>query len=150
MTAGAPSPLTAARRHCLECGGGSANEVALCPAQRCPLWAMRFGRRPDALPAQQLHPVERPMPADGLTSLAAIKRRCQDCAGGTTVGANGCTHTSCDLWPFRIGRNPNRAGLGRKDGLFAGKRLLTGLSGETKGRADTQAPETAGGPAGPA
>jgi hypothetical protein len=141
-----PSPLTAVRRHCLACCAGSANEVALCQSQRCPLWAMRFGHRPDAMSAQRLYPLERPMPPDGLTTLAAIKRRCLDCSDGTAAGAKGCAHTGCDLWSFRMGRNPNRAGVGRKDGLFAGKLPTHRLAGRDDGAVATQAPEPAAGP----
>src|SRR5262249_13596457 len=42
------TPLGAARRHCLWCCNSSANEVRLCPAKACPLWAFRFGHRPTA------------------------------------------------------------------------------------------------------
>ena len=57
-------PLRAVRHHCLDCARSSA-EVALCPATACPLWAMRYGRRPtEELKAAQadvdLHPLERP------------------------------------------------------------------------------------------
>lgn len=40
------SALKAVRAFCLECCGGSHKEVKLCPAQRCPLYAYRFGHRP--------------------------------------------------------------------------------------------------------
>jgi hypothetical protein len=107
---------------------------------------MRFGRRPDAMPVHQQphppHPLERAMPAEGLTTLGAIKRRCIDCSGGTAAGAKGCTHAGCGLWPFRMGHNPNRAGLGRKDGLFAGKSPAHGPAGQDapKIRATVKAP----------
>ncbi len=39
------SPLKAIRRHCLECSGGSPNEVRLCPIETCPLYGFRFGHR---------------------------------------------------------------------------------------------------------
>jgi hypothetical protein len=137
------SPLTAARRHCLDCCGGSSNEVALCPARACLLWTMRFGKRPNPAEhmgdATQLYPHERPLTlgafaTEGMSTLAAMRRRCIDCSSGSAQEAKGCTHTGCDLRPFRLGRNPNRAGLGRKDGLFARKALLTGLSGRTERR----------------
>lgn len=34
------------RQHCLLCNG-SANEVKLCPAEKCPLHPLRFGRDPE-------------------------------------------------------------------------------------------------------
>lgn len=117
----APPTLKAVRRHCLDCCNGSAKEVELCPAKRCPLWTMRFGRRPD--PAEyiddptKLYPLEVPITlgefaAKGMSTLAAIRRRCIDCSGGSAIEAGSCSFKDCDLYPFRFGRNPNRAGIG--------------------------------------
>lgn len=121
-----PSPLTAVRRHCLECCNGSANEVALCSARSCSLHAMRFDRRPD--PAEHandptpLYPLEAPLTlgefaAQGMSTLKAIRRRCLDCSGGATTAVRDCACAGCDLWPFRLGKNPNRAGLGNSGNL---------------------------------
>ena len=116
----APPTLKAVRRHCLWCCNGSTNEVALCPARRCPLWAMRMGKRPD--PADyiddqtKLYPLEMPMTlgefaAKGMSTLQAIRRRCIDCSGGSAIEAGTCSVRICDLHPFRFGRNPNRTGI---------------------------------------
>lgn len=40
------SPLKAIRRYCLECCGGSSNEVLLCPYKDCQLYAFRRGENP--------------------------------------------------------------------------------------------------------
>lgn len=40
------SPLKAIRHYCLECCGGSSNEVALCPSTNCQLYAFRKGKNP--------------------------------------------------------------------------------------------------------
>jgi hypothetical protein len=40
------SPLRAIRAHCLDCCGGSAQEVAKCMALNCPSWAFRMGTNP--------------------------------------------------------------------------------------------------------
>ena len=40
------SPLKIIRLKCLDCCCGSAHEVALCTAAKCPLHAYRFGKRP--------------------------------------------------------------------------------------------------------
>ena len=40
------NPVKAIRAFCLECVGGSANEVKPCPSMRCPLHPFRFGRNP--------------------------------------------------------------------------------------------------------
>jgi hypothetical protein len=37
----------AIRNKCLECCGGSAKEVTLCPIEECPLWEHRFGYNVD-------------------------------------------------------------------------------------------------------
>jgi hypothetical protein len=113
------TPLRALRKYCLWCSNGSANEVRLCSAKRCPLWTFRLGRRPTpedraTVADVKLYPLERPLTgrefhADGGTALKAIHLRCMDCAGGSAVGASGCTATDCNLHPFRRGKNPNRA-----------------------------------------
>ena len=40
------SPLKAIRQNCIECCGGSKNEVKLCTITSCPLYAFRFGKNP--------------------------------------------------------------------------------------------------------
>jgi hypothetical protein len=40
------SPLKAIRKNCLICGGGSSEEVRLCPITDCPVYPYRFGKRP--------------------------------------------------------------------------------------------------------
>jgi hypothetical protein len=116
---GHATPLKAVRRHCLSCCNGSANEVTLCPAMSCPLWPIRHGHRPSAedrsaVADQQLYPLERDL--QGATfhgsALKAIRLRCLDCSGNSDVEVRGCKSgpghpTSCDLHPFRLGRNPN-------------------------------------------
>lgn len=42
------TPLQAIRAKCLDCSGGSRQEVRLCPITQCPLWPYRFGKRPQA------------------------------------------------------------------------------------------------------
>ena len=38
--------LRAIRLKCVDCSGGSFNEVKLCRVFDCPLWRFRLGRRP--------------------------------------------------------------------------------------------------------
>lgn len=47
-------PLKQIRKFCLECVGGSANEVATCTGIKCPLWEMRFGKPVSS--SQRRHP----------------------------------------------------------------------------------------------
>jgi hypothetical protein len=152
----AMQPLKAIRRHCLWCCNGSANEVALCPARACPLWTMRFGKRPD--PAEhagdvtKLYPLEDPLSlgefaTEGMPTLAAMRRRCLDCSGGLPSEVRSCTHTTCDLWPFRLGRNPNRAGIGRSAEALASARQGIGkplLKSRLRGERETAGRVVAG------
>jgi hypothetical protein len=45
------TPLRAVRLKCLDCMGGSAHEVRLCPIPDCPLYPWRTGHRPKRLEA---------------------------------------------------------------------------------------------------
>ena len=40
------TPLKAIRENCLECQGGSPNEVRKCTMKNCPLYLFRFGHNP--------------------------------------------------------------------------------------------------------
>lgn len=40
------TPMKAIRKKCLECSGGSYQEVSLCPIKTCTLYAYRSGHRP--------------------------------------------------------------------------------------------------------
>lgn len=42
----AVTPMKAIRMKCLDCCGGSSNEVNLCAAKVCPLYAFRTGKNP--------------------------------------------------------------------------------------------------------
>ena len=106
---GHDTPLRAARRHCLACCGGSANEVRHCPAASCALWPYRFGRRASAeekaaVAGRQIYPIERSLA--GSSGLKAIRRRCLDCSGGTGAGVRSCAFSCRSLHPFRAGTNP--------------------------------------------
>ena len=48
--------LKSIRLKCIDCCGGSANEVKLCTAESCPLHLLRFGKDPER---RQLSPEER-------------------------------------------------------------------------------------------
>ena len=41
------TPIKAIRLHCLECSGGSSNEVRLCVIPDCPLYPFRLGKNPN-------------------------------------------------------------------------------------------------------
>lgn len=56
-----------------------------------------------------------------VTPLKAIRAKCLDCSCGSTNEIKLCPVVDCSLYPFRFGKNPNRAGIGRKTGLFTKK-----------------------------
>jgi len=43
-----------------------------------------------------------------LSPLKAIRANCIDCSGGTLKEVKDCVIHNCPLYPFRMGRNPNR------------------------------------------
>lgn len=47
-----------------------------------------------------------------LTPLKAIRAKCLDCCCDQSNEVRLCPCKSCTLWPFRFGKNPNRAGIG--------------------------------------
>jgi len=42
------TPIKAIRKKCLDCCCDQLKEIRECPVIKCPLYAYRFGRRPDA------------------------------------------------------------------------------------------------------
>ena len=44
--------------------------------------------------------------------LRSIREKCVDCCAGNKAEVARCQIQSCALWPFRMGRNPNRVGVG--------------------------------------
>jgi len=83
------SPLKAIRLHCLDCCVGSAHEVSLCAAYKCPSWPFRLGHNPwvaenlkrSHQPPRPKQPgAEPPAPAIEIYQGEAIKalvRQCQ-------------------------------------------------------------------------
>ena len=47
-----------------------------------------------------------------LTPLKAIRAKCLDCMCDQPKEVRLCPSTDCPLYPFRMGKNPNRAGIG--------------------------------------
>ena len=38
--------------------------------------------------------------------LKVIRSKCMDCCGGLRAEVRYCPVSSCDLWPYRMGKNP--------------------------------------------
>ena len=49
-----------------------------------------------------------------LTTLKAIRAKCLDCMCYQPKEVRLCDDTDCPLHRFRLGKNPNRAGIGNK------------------------------------
>ncbi len=47
-----------------------------------------------------------------LTPLKAIRAACLHCCAGQAKEVRECHLDNCPLWPYRMGRNPKRAGIG--------------------------------------
>lgn len=47
-----------------------------------------------------------------MTPLKAIRARCLDCVGFQKSEVRRCKDTTCPLHPYRMGKNPARAGVG--------------------------------------
>ena len=60
-----------------------------------------------------------------LTPMKAIRLKCLDCCCGSAHEVKLRTATKCPLYPYRFGKNPNRAGI-VNSGSFG-----TGNSGST-------------------
>lgn len=50
----------------------------------------------------------------GRPSVKLIRRFCVECMQGSPKLVSECPSTNCSLFKFRFGRNPNRAGIGKK------------------------------------
>lgn len=70
--------------------------------------------------------VEKQFDGENLTPLAAIRMKCRDCTGGSLKEIRNCQTFDCSLHPFRMGRNPQRSGIGNRRVVPPRKRELTG------------------------
>ncbi|MEK6645572.1 MAG: hypothetical protein AABY84_02735 [Candidatus Firestonebacteria bacterium] len=104
------TPIMAINLFCKTCGEGRnidcdpmiTNHYKGSPYWECSLLEYKFG----------LRPVKRKR-----TSLEAIKEHCLYCMNGQRQEVNLCPSvTTCCLYHFRFGHNPNRKGIGR-DGV---------------------------------
>jgi len=49
---------------------------------------------------------------DILSPIKAIRANCIDCCGGQLKEVRECPAVDCPLYPFRMGTNPKRKGIG--------------------------------------
>jgi hypothetical protein len=50
-----------------------------------------------------------------LTPIKAIRQHCIECSGDSTKEVKICELADCPLYPYRMGHNPARKGMGSKD-----------------------------------
>lgn len=60
-----------------------------------------------------------------LTPLKAIRAKCLDCSCGNNAEVRKCEVPACPLYPYRMGHNPARAGIGSKAPAFLQKQSST-------------------------
>jgi len=56
-----------------------------------------------------------------LTPVKSIRLKCIICSAGQLKEVRLCPDTECPLFPYRFGKNPNRKGIGKKNGCFSQK-----------------------------
>ncbi len=68
------TPLKAIRLKCLDCCCGSAYEVKLCTAERCPLYPFRDGHNPN-IGKRELTPEQREAAAARMAAVRLLKKQ---------------------------------------------------------------------------
>lgn len=52
------------------------------------------------------------------TPIKSIRAYCLECSNQQPSEVKNCHLTDCPLWPYRMGKNPARAGIGPKQPPF--------------------------------
>jgi len=91
------TPRQTVRAYCAQCIGlnqFNVDDVHNCTgdAAGCPFFDFRMGKR---------------------VSVKVMRAFCIDCMGGQASLVNDCPAALCPVHPYRMGRNPSRAGQGR-------------------------------------
>jgi hypothetical protein len=64
---------------------------------------------------------------NGGTRVDAVVCCCLDCSGGSKSEVRHCRHVTCDLHPFRLGKNPNRT-MSSEQSTIAAARLKANVT----------------------
>jgi hypothetical protein len=96
------TPQEATRKTCIDCLGLNQFHTALitdCQGDTalngaCPMYHKRL---------------------KGSVSVKLIRKHCLYCQGKNSDAVADCNTTSCSFYIYRLGRNPARAGMGRRD-----------------------------------
>lgn len=54
-----------------------------------------------------------------LTPIKAIRAKCLECSNYQPKEVRECIIPDCPLYPFRMGKNPNRTGIGNLKASFS-------------------------------
>lgn len=54
-----------------------------------------------------------------MTPIKSIRAKCIDCSAGQPKEVKLCPDMECPLFPYRLGKNPNRKGIGNKRAVLA-------------------------------
>ena len=54
-----------------------------------------------------------------VTPIKAIRAKCLECSNGQLSEIRECVIPDCPLYPFRMGKNPNRKGIGNSKGSYS-------------------------------
>uniref|UniRef100_A0A7V3E844 Uncharacterized protein n=1 Tax=Ignavibacterium album TaxID=591197 RepID=A0A7V3E844_9BACT len=52
---------------------------------------------------------------DRISPVKAIRKYCLECSCGSLKEVKNCVCSDCPLYPFRLGKNPNRKSIGNKN-----------------------------------
>ena len=74
-----------------------------------------------------------------LTPIKAIRAKCLDCSCGNPYEVEKCVIPKCPLYPYRMGKNPNRAGTIRTEEQKAAARERMARINEQKKAKNAQA-----------
>lgn len=62
-------------------------------------------------------------------SIKAMRKFCLECMGGSREAVQECPTIGCIIYPYRLGKNPSRAGIGKNASQMAllrsGRRALS-------------------------
>lgn len=121
------TPGQTIRAYCLQCVDGSSQDVKACDAtdpkyQVCPFHPFRLGK--------------------GKPSVRVIRELCLHCMDYSTDSVRDCETTDCLCYPYRMGKNPARAGKGHFAILAREKKLNEPKMNEGFGRNFQRSPAT--------
>jgi hypothetical protein len=96
------SPLKAIRLFCIDCVGSS-HRVDDCGGEKTLVSSKKGYRVCFFFPFRK---------GIGRPTLKIIRQSCLLCIGGKPSLIRQCPSTNCAVWPYRMGKNPKRAGQG--------------------------------------